>query len=82
MNQDRLFLNVEAINRARIERGLSKADFMRKYRFGPVTCASIFRGGPVSVRTANKVAAALGLPYRRVVNVSAACASPAAEHAA
>ena len=82
MKQDRLFLNVEAINRARIGRGLSKVDFMRTTKFSSATCALIWGGKSVSIRTAKRVAQALGMSFRNAVLLSGPVPHSEETHAA
>lgn len=68
--QDKLQMNVDALNAMRVQRGWSKRDFQRTTKFSSATCALIWGGKSVSIRTAKRAAQALGMAFRNAVLLS------------
>lgn len=65
--RDPVYLNVRRIDRARLTRGWTRTAMAGAAKLSQETRTKISRGGPVSIRTAKKLARTLGLPLADVL---------------
>lgn len=65
--RDPVYLNVRAIDRARLVRGWTRTAMAGAARLSQETRTKIAKGGPVSIRTAKKLARTLDLPLADVL---------------
>lgn len=74
---DKVCLNGGRIARLTSRAGEQRGEFRKRCGLSSSTGAKIFSGRPVSVRTAKRVAAALGVDFRSLLGRDGAAASAA-----
>jgi transcriptional regulator with XRE-family HTH domain len=74
---DRLLINADLVRDLRIRKGWTASELATKCGFAPVTRTRIGKGGPVSIRTVRKLAAALGVEIPKILARSEATGSRA-----
>ena len=64
---DRVYLNTEAIDCLRIRKALTKTELGQLTGLSPVTMANVSRGGPVTLRTAKRIADGLKAKFTDII---------------
>jgi transcriptional regulator with XRE-family HTH domain len=67
---DRILLRGDLIDKLRLYQGLTRTELARKCGFSQQTRTRISKGGPVSMRTARRLAQALGVQMSKIIRGS------------